>query len=282
MITKVSVIVPCLNAEAYIRRCIESILEQGQWLYELIVCDGNSSDKTLEILQTIARQRENLIVISTNDHGQSDAMNRGLAIATGDVIGFVNADDWLFPGALKLIVENFDQNSHLDIVVGGLTIFQNGYHVYRMGSLQTWDILDFTKFKWPLNPVSYFCARKTYAEIGPFPLCNHNTMDYWFLLRAGISSRSVKYVDAVFGAYWIHGQNKSQLAEDILGDLKDCRSDFLRQSSSVKTKSWALAVLFVERWRVFVARVTLSRLDGKRMLNLFFKAIKYSVKLFAP
>ena len=103
---RVSVITPCLNPGDRFVRCLDSLAAQGYAEVEHVVVDGGSTDGTVEL----ARSR-GATVISEPDRGQTDALNKGFALATGDYIGWLNADDWLVPEALERVVEAFAVNS---------------------------------------------------------------------------------------------------------------------------------------------------------------------------
>ena len=109
MTPKISIITPCFNAAKYIEQTILSIIEQDYDNLEYIIIDGGSTDGTVEIIQ---KYEDRLAYwISEPDQGQSDAINKGVKIATGDVFNWVNADDLLFENALKTIGEYFKNDA---------------------------------------------------------------------------------------------------------------------------------------------------------------------------
>ncbi len=112
---KVSIITPSLNQADFIERSIQSVLGQQWSPLEHIVVDGGSTDGTLDILEKYNGQ---LRWVSEPDKGQSDAVNKGIRTATGDVIGWLNSDDIYYPGAVKLAVEFLTAHPELDAVYG--------------------------------------------------------------------------------------------------------------------------------------------------------------------
>jgi glycosyltransferase involved in cell wall biosynthesis len=94
---KISVIIPVYNAQNYINRCIDSILNQTIEELEIIIVDDGSTDKTPEISNNYASNHSNIMVIHKTNEGQGIARNSGLAIAKGDYIAFVDADDYVEP-----------------------------------------------------------------------------------------------------------------------------------------------------------------------------------------
>src|SRR5438270_9856514 len=109
---RISVITPAFNQGAFIERTLNSVLDQtGPFELEYLVMDGGSSDGTLDIL----RKYENrLRWQSAPDRGQSDAINKGLRQAAGDVVGWLNSDDLLIPGALSRIAAVFAAHPEVD------------------------------------------------------------------------------------------------------------------------------------------------------------------------
>jgi glycosyltransferase involved in cell wall biosynthesis len=105
---KISIITPCYNMDKYIRQTIESVLNQGYENLEYIVVDGGSSDQTVKI---ISEYKDRIsIFISEKDQGQYFAINKGLRLATGDIIGWLNADDTYFPWTFETVNNIFADN----------------------------------------------------------------------------------------------------------------------------------------------------------------------------
>ena len=98
----ISIITVCYNSEKTIERSIQSIINQSYKNIEFIIIDGSSSDNTLEIIDKYKEMIS--IKISEKDSGIYDAFNKGLNICNGDLIGFVNSDDYLMPDALEILV----------------------------------------------------------------------------------------------------------------------------------------------------------------------------------
>ena len=128
-----SVIVPVYNAEQYIEECIRSIESQGFSENELeIICiDDGSKDRSLEILQNIARSDSRVKVFNQDNAGVSAARNRGLELATGDYFEFVDADDKLLPGAMLQVCTRLAENNctvaQFDSVSAGGTALTERY-----------------------------------------------------------------------------------------------------------------------------------------------------------
>jgi glycosyltransferase involved in cell wall biosynthesis len=108
---KITVVTPSLNQGAFVERTVRSVLEQeGDFDLEYLVYDGGSTDETLDILR---RYDGRLRLVAEPDTGQSNAVNKGLRAATGDIVGWVNSDDLLYPGALARVAAAFSARPDL-------------------------------------------------------------------------------------------------------------------------------------------------------------------------
>lgn len=119
---KVSIIVPVHNAADTVDSCVNSIIRQSYKNIECILVENGSNDESLIRCQNLATKFTNVITISNEESGVSNARNKGLSLATGNVIGFCDADDFLEPEAIKLVVNEFLNNNNIAGVFGGFYI----------------------------------------------------------------------------------------------------------------------------------------------------------------
>lgn len=110
---KISIITPCLNRVDFIEKAIQSVLNQNYSNVEHIVVDGGSTDGTLDVLKSYP----SLKVVTGKDHGMYDALNAGLDLATGDIIGFLNTDDLYAPNIFHESMRHFEE-PNVDAVAG--------------------------------------------------------------------------------------------------------------------------------------------------------------------
>ncbi|MBV5328910.1 MAG: glycosyltransferase, partial [Chlorobium sp.] len=122
---KISIVTPSFNQGKYIEDTILSILLQGYPNVEHIIMDGGSTDETLEIVKSYEQSLAK--IISEPDKGQSEAINKGMRLATGDILTWLNSDDMLAPGALAAIAMAFDVND-ADLVAGVCHLFKDNRH----------------------------------------------------------------------------------------------------------------------------------------------------------
>lgn len=124
-----SIITPCYNSEKTIARTLECICSQTYKNFEYIVIDGASTDRTVEIVESYrSKLGDKLTIISEPDKGIYDAMNKGIALAKGDLVGIVNSDDFYEPDCLETVASAYDPASGpYQILYGGLrTLSETG------------------------------------------------------------------------------------------------------------------------------------------------------------
>lgn len=117
----ISIITPSYNQAAYIEQTIQSVLRQGDAQVEHIVVDGGSTDGTVEIL----KRYPHLVWMSEKDRGQSDALNKGLAIARGTIVGWINSDDYYQQFIFDSVIEHFQSGASW-VVGRQADVFDNG------------------------------------------------------------------------------------------------------------------------------------------------------------
>ncbi len=181
---KVSIITVCLNSGDTIRDTIESVLGQTWREVEHIIIDGQSTDNTLKIVDEyqdrIAR------IVTGPDKGLYDAMNKGLSIATGDVIGILNADDfYLTNTVIAEVVASFQKLPDTDMVLGGVDFVHSGnlnrvVRKYKSIGFKPWKL----RFGFMAPHPGAFVRRKAYEKVGPYKIDYQISADFDFMLRA--------------------------------------------------------------------------------------------------
>jgi len=178
---KISVVTACYNSEATIAWTIRSFLAQTYPHKELLIVDGASKDRTLEIARNLATPE--VRIVSERDHGIYDAMNKGLRLYSGDAVGFLNSDDTYHdPEALTRIAAGLE---HADAVHSGIVVVKS--HDAKE-IVRRWQGEPFRRgqFRWGwLPPHPTFYIRRTLADkTGLFDLSYQSAADYDYMLRA--------------------------------------------------------------------------------------------------
>jgi len=195
---RVSIITVCYNSEETIKDTIESVLSQNHDDVEYIIVDGGSTDGTLDI---IYRYRDSIDkVVSESDGGIYDAMNKGIEMATGDVIGILNSDDiYSSPSVLTLVSQEFINDNELKLVYGSLVLCEASdlsrvRRFYNCSNFKPWKL----RYGWmPAHPASFFKA-EVYKLYGNYSKQYHISSDYEFFVRTVFLNKiKIKYVDKV-------------------------------------------------------------------------------------
>lgn len=188
---KLSIVTPSFNQTQFIERTIRSVLsQQGDFILEYIIIDGGSTDGSLNIIKRIAAEDERIRWISEPDSGQSNAINKGLRLATGDVVAFLNSDDIYYPGALQAVAQTFIQPS-VQWAYGQCRIINETDEEIRHFTTRYKNWLLSTYRYWLLLIVNYisqpatFWRRTLLTELGYVNESEHLAMDYELWCRFG-------------------------------------------------------------------------------------------------
>ncbi len=177
---KISLITVCYNAKNTIEHCIQSVAAQSYKNLEYIIIDGGSTDGTVEIINQY-RERVN-IFLSEPDQGIYDAMNKGIKLAGGDIIGMLNADDsFADSGVLAAVAEAFQQPDAL-ITYGDLNYVNAEDKIIRKWRSGAYKPGLFNRGWMPPHP-TFYCKRELFSRFGYYSLEYGTAADYELMLR---------------------------------------------------------------------------------------------------
>jgi len=247
---KISVITPCLNREEFIAEAIESVVAQDYPEFEHWLIDGGSTDGTL----TIARRYPHLQVVSEPDHGVYDAFNKGLKLATGDVIALLNSDDLFVPGAFRLCADLFRNGIGTMIVSGGCQVFRRTsagreIEMHRYEDARRYQLsLRNVTLGLPIINARFF-RRAVFEKIGDFNLDYPIAADRDFLIRAALAGIPDAPVSRVVYRYRWHSKSLTMNAGDdnLLRGMEDGLTIIQRLMEGGQLGTDQLGLL--HRWR---------------------------------
>lgn len=225
---RVSVVTVTLNSERFLPECLASVATQGDYLQEHIIVDGGSTDGTLEIIRKQAAADSRVRWISEPDKGISDAMNKGVALATGDIITHLNSDDYYpQPGILSTVVNCFLCNPPVTWLTGGLTfVSENGSYI-RDIRVRRYSFRRLVRGNILLHP-STFIKRDLFNAVGGFNVSLSYSMDYDLFLRLG-NIFSPMAVDKQLSCFRIHASSRSGAqSEQAYAEEFQVRMNYLR------------------------------------------------------
>ena len=179
---KISLITVSYNSSSTIKDTIQSVHSQDFKDIEYIIVDGNSTDGTVEIIRSAGKVGTKWI--SEPDTGIYDAMNKGLKMATGEVVGIINSDDFYFDNQTISSVANAFKDERVDAVFGDLIVVDptNLKKVVRTYSSKKWYPDKFARGFMPAHP-TFFVRRKYYEQFGLFKTDYKIAADYEMLIR---------------------------------------------------------------------------------------------------
>lgn len=222
---KISIITVVWNNEKTIKNCVDSILSQSYADIEHIIIDGKSTDKTVELVKTYGDKISKFI--SEKDNGIYDAMNKGISMATGDVIGILNSDDFYTDEKVIEIIANEFKNKNIDATFSDLDYvsFEDEKKITRKWRSSSYFNSAFEKGWHPAHP-TFFVKKEIYNKYGLFDLNFDISADFEIMLRF-IEKHRIKtsYIPKVLVKMREGGESNQSIKNILLGN-KNIRKAF--------------------------------------------------------
>lgn len=221
---KISVITISYNSEKYIEDTIKSILSQDYEYYEYIVIDGNSTDRTVSILENYKKKfNGKMRYISEPDKGIYDAINKGISLATGEIVGLLHSDDFFAsPSVFKQIANKFQEKDY-DAIYANLFFVQqdNINKVTRKWISRPYPKKGFYRGWQPPHPTLYV-KKDIYTKAGDYPIHYSISADYFMMLKL-FEKMNIKsgFIDEVLVMMRIGGTSTRDIKSKFL-IMKEC------------------------------------------------------------
>lgn len=212
---RVSVVVPSFNQARYLPRTIRSLVNQNYPNLEIIVVDGDSTDGTLSVLRDLSPHLA--YWVSEPDGGQSDALNKGFMRATGEIFGWMNADDLYLPGAVARAASLLSARPDVDLVFGDHVEIDEADQVLQR-------VFSFPASRGQLayegffaNAQSMFWRSDLHRRAGPFDVGLHRTMDYDMMLRfVDAAEGALLHLPEPLGCFRRHDEQKTRVLDETV------------------------------------------------------------------
>jgi len=221
---KISIVTVSFNQRAFLKEAMDSVLDQGYNDLEYIVVDPGSTDGSRELIQSYAGKLVHVIL--EPDRGAADGLNKGFAVANGDVFGFLNSDDLLMPGSLQKVADFFQQNPECGFAMG------NGHKIDGEGKLLTSiKARDFTVRRYLYGGTrwlqqSTFFRREEFLRSPRFNTENRTCWDGELFVQMIKQGAKVGYIDSDLSAFRIHNASISGTGRVEEAYQRDCRRIF--------------------------------------------------------
>jgi glycosyltransferase involved in cell wall biosynthesis len=201
------IVTPTLNAERYLDDTLRSIWSQASDHVKIdhVLVDGGSSDDTVEV----AGHYPTRVVVATDDQGMYDAVNRGLSMVAGDIVGYVNADDEIAPGALEIVAEAFRRHPEAQWLMGTREFIDGEGHAFAWMTPVPFTLRQYVGLGWSCVPQeTVWMRRSLYELVGPFDTTFKNTGDYDMYARCrAVSAPLIR--KEIIGRFRLHGDQLS-------------------------------------------------------------------------
>ncbi len=198
---KISIVTISYNQVYFLKKCIDSVLEQNYPNLEYIVVDPGSSDGSRDLIDSYG---DKIIRVYEKDNGPADGLNKGFRIATGDVLFFLNSDDILKPRALEYVSNFFSRHGNIDVLMGcGDLINADG------GLISLATATKFTAKRYLYGGVSFlqqatFFRAEAFCKVGGFNNKNRTCWDGELFLKMALNDCKFKFVSKQLGSFRIH------------------------------------------------------------------------------
>ena len=267
-----SVVTPSYNQGRFLEETIRSVLLQGYPDFEYFIIDGGSADESLEII----RRYEPWLTYWTSepDRGQSDAINKGWARATGDVVAYLNSDDCYLTGAVAKVAQRFFEDPNLGMVYGTALIVDEFGELLREWQAQPFDLKAMLAIGNMVPQPAAFFSKSVLHTLGYLNENWHLIMDYEFCTRVGTRFPAACIPDAL-ARFRDHAASKSrsrfqQMAEELIEFFKSYSTDQIAQRDLQVIKQTAMSRVHYELAFAYLAQ---EHKDGAKVIAHLLKSI---------
>jgi glycosyltransferase involved in cell wall biosynthesis len=206
----ISIITPSYNQGRFIEETIRSVIEQDYPNIEHIVIDGGSTDETVEVLR---RFDGRIRWVSEPDEGQADAINKGLRIASGDILAYLNSDDTYLPGAFAVVAAQFAAHPDAGLIFGDCQAVTEQGEVYGLIKGHPFDVQRMIMRGEFVPQQAAFWSRIAMDAVGMFDTNLHFCMDHDYFIRIGQRFTGM-YVAQPLANFRFHGSSKTMSLQE--------------------------------------------------------------------
>lgn len=245
---RISIVTISYNQVKFLEKAIASVLGQDYGDLEYILIDAGSTDGSVDIIE---RYRKDITrIIREPDRGPADGLNKGFLHATGDILGYLNADDEYLPGTFKKVAEFFDLSHDVDVVCGGgFIIDENGKTIRRVYS-DNFDRRRFLLGAVTILQQSTFFRKKAFESTGGFNILNRTCWDGELMLSFSRRGKKIATVHEPWSAFRLYGGSISGSGQNYSQFQKDFERFFIEEYGHPmnRTDRILASVMRYEKW----------------------------------
>jgi glycosyltransferase involved in cell wall biosynthesis len=201
---KISVVTISYNQAEFLRECIDSVLNQNYSNIEYIIVDPGSTDGSREIIDSYG---DRVIKIYENDAGPSDGLNKGFAIASGDIFCYLNSDDVFLPAAFEKISSYFNEHKNVDVICGHGQIIDGNSEIKRNVFSDRFNIRAAAYGSCLAIQPSTFFKKSAFEMVGGFNLNNKSNWDGELLIDMALAGAKIEVINQFLSCYRVHGES---------------------------------------------------------------------------
>ena len=265
----VSIVTPSYNQANYLEQTLNSVLEQDYPRIEYLVVDGASNDGSVEIIRKYADKLD--WWVSEKDSGQGDAINKGLTRTTGEIMAWLNSDDYYLPGAISSAVKVFKENPDVVLVYGDMPAVDENGHTFNVLKYKQLSLEDLLCFQIIGQPAVFF-RREAFQQVGGLDTTFHFLLDHHLWIRIAQQGK-ILHVPQTWAAARYHSEAKNRLKAAEFGreafrilDWAKSQPDLKESISGVERRARASAHRVDARYLLDACRATSS-------LGAWFRAL---------
>ena len=251
---KFSIVTICFNQSEFIEQAIRSVIEQDYYPIEYIMVDPGSIDGSREIIEKYRTKIDKIIF--EPDFGPGHGLNKGFAVATGEIYGYINADDYYEPGAFAKVADAFRKNPETDVLCGAIKIVgQKGRPRLRKRMCDRFDFKRFCAGAYTYCQQATFFRRRAFELTNGFNPKNRTCWDLELIVDMALAGTTFKIITKILGNFRIYGGSITGS-----GHLKKQYIDeFESVKNKIRTKGVKLYTPCFEKFAKILYKCSLKR-----------------------
>ncbi|MGD1906631.1 MAG: glycosyltransferase family 2 protein [Leptolyngbyaceae cyanobacterium] len=262
---QISIITPVYDNVAFIECCIKNVCQQDCSNLEHIIVDGGSTDGTLNVIKDYAEKFPHIRWHSEPDQGQSSAINRGIRMARGELIGLLNSDDFYEEDAVSKVKKILPELPEPSFIVGNCRVVGINDQIKNLNIPRDLTLFNLLTYRCPhpCNPSAYFYHKSLHNKVGFYDIEDHYTMDLDFILRI-LPHCHIEYINEILG-------NFREIPGTKTSKSKETHQHFIRKSNLIRKHQCQLPKL--ESIFISMTRKTTSTMHFLKHPNSFLNYI---------